>query len=213
MADELNKNGKLDESSIGYTKFGAGGPDDRLGPYFYPTGRLGQFLARFFATKAAPFMHKQGDEGPTPQALLAGDTVQNSDIVQPDRLPAVGTLSRTSLQLPELERTRRERYRKFEEMDDYPEIGTAFDIYADDATQKSLRGGRWTIQSKEQLVVDEITKLFETLSLDRHYWDIIRNTCKYGDCFMETIIDINNPRKGLQRIKVLNPNFIIRVEN
>ncbi len=213
MADELNKNGKLDESSIGYTKFGAGGPDDRLGPYFYPTGRLGQFLARFFATKAAPFMHKQGDQGPTPQAHLAGDTVQNADVITPDRLPAVGALSRTSLQLPELERTRRERYKKFEEMDDYPEIGTAFDIYADDATQKNLRGSRWTIQSKEQLVVDEINTLFEVLNMDRHYWDIIRNTIKYGDCFMETIIDINNPRKGLQRMKVLNPNFIIRVEN
>lgn len=213
MADELNKNGKLDEGSIGYTSFGAGGPDDRLGPYFYPTGRLGQFLARFFATKAAPFMHKQGDSGPTPQAHLAGDTVQNADVVQPDRLPAMGTLSRTSLQLPELERTRRERYKKFEEMDDYPEIGVAFDIYADDATQKSLRGGRWIVQSKDQLVVDEIDRLFETLNMDRHYWDIIRNTVKYGDCFMETIIDVNNPRKGLQRMKVLNPNFIIRVEN
>lgn len=213
MADELNKNGKVDESSIGYTKFGAGGPDDRLGPYFYPTGRLGQFLARFFATKAAPFMHKQGDRGATPQAHLAGDTVLNPDVLTPDRLPAVGTLSRTSLQLPELERTRRERYKKFEEMDDYPEIGTAFDIYADDATQKSLRGGRWIVQSKDQLVVDEIDRLFETLNMDRHYWDIIRNTCKYGDCFMETIMDVNNPRKGLQRIKVLNPNFIIRVEN
>ena len=41
-------------------------------------------------------------------------------------------------------------------MDDYPEIGTAFDIYADDATQKNLRNDRWTIQSKSQLVVDEI---------------------------------------------------------
>jgi len=213
MANEVNKNDKLDEDAIGYTKFGAGGPNDRLGPYFYPTGRLGQFLARFFATKAVPFMNKQGDAGPTPQAHLAGDTVQNADVVQPDRLPAMGTMSRTSLQLPELEKTRRERYKKFEEMDDYPEIGTAFDIYADDSTQKSLRGGRWIIQSKDQIVVDEIERLFNVLNMDRHYWDIIRNTCKYGDCFMETIIDINNPKKGLQRIKVLNPNFIVRVEN
>jgi len=49
--------------------------------------------------------------------------------------------------------------------------------------------------------------------MDRIYWDIVRNTCKYGDCFIETILDVNNPKKGLQRIKVLNPNFIIRVEN
>ena len=71
MADELKKKKNIDESSIGYTAFGAGGPDSRVGPYFYPTGRLGQFLARFFATKAAPFLAKQGDDGVTPPSLLS----------------------------------------------------------------------------------------------------------------------------------------------
>jgi len=214
MADEsVNKNGKLDEGSIGYTQFGAGGPDSRVGPYFYPTGRLGQFLARFFATKAAPYLAKQGDDGVTPQARLAGDTVQNADVITPDTLPAIGSMSRTTLQLPEIEKSRRERYKRFEEMDDYPEIGTAYDIYADDATQKNLRNDRWTILSDSQMVVDEIDTMFRHIQLDRDYWDIIRNTVKYGDCFIETILDINNPKKGLQRLKVLNPNFIIRVEN
>jgi len=214
MADEsVNRNGKLDEGSIGYTQFGAGGPDSRVGPYFYPTGRLGQFLARFFATKAAPYLAKQGDDGVTPQARLAGDTVQNADVITPDTLPAIGSMSRTTLQLPEIEKSRRERYKRFEEMDDYPEIGTAYDIYADDATQKNLRNDRWTILSDSQMVVDEIDTMFRHIQLDRDYWDIIRNTVKYGDCFIETILDINNPKKGLQRLKVLNPNFIIRVEN
>ena len=213
MADNVKNKERVDEDSIGYTSFGAGGPDSRVGPYFYPTGRLGQFLARFFATKAAPYLAKQGDDGTTPQAPLAGDTVQNADVVTPDRLPAIGTMNRTTLQLPEVEKSRRERYKRFEEMDDYPEIGTAFDIYADDATQKNLRNERWTILSESQMVVDELNKMFRYIQLDRDYWDIIRNTVKYGDCFMETILDVNNPRKGIQRIKVLNPNFIIRVEN
>jgi len=212
MADEVKKN-KIEEGSIGYTQFGAGGVDSRMGPYFYPSGRLGQFLARFFATKAAPYMARQGDDGSTPQAHLAGDTVQSADVVTPDKLPAIGSMNRTSLQLPEVEKNRRERYKRFEEMDDYPEIGTAFDIYADDSTQKNLRNSRWTVKSESQMVVDEVNEMFTTIRLDRHYWDIVRNTVKYGDCFMETIIDINNPRKGLQRIKVLNPSFIIRVEN
>ena len=213
MADEVKKNGKIDEGAIGYTSFGGGGADSRQGPYFYPSGRLGQFLARFFATKAAPYLAKQGDDGPTPQAPLAGDTIQNADVVMPDNQPAVGTMSRTTLQLPEIEKTRRERYKRFEDMDDYPEIGVAFDIYADDATQRNLRNDRWTIHSDNQMVVDEVNDMFKHIQLDRDYWDIIRNTVKYGDCFMETIIDINNPKKGIQRIKVLNPNFIIRVEN
>jgi len=213
MADEIKKNGRVDEDSIGYTSFGAGGPDSRMGPYFYPTGRLGQFLARFFATKAAPYVAQQADDGVTPQATLAGDTVQNADVVSPTTLPAIGTTNRTTLQLPEIEKSRRERYKRFEEMDDYPEIGTAFDIYADDSTQKNLRNKRWTVLSDHQMMVDEVNTLFDNIELDRHYWDIIRNTVKYGDCFMETILDVNNPRKGIQRIKVLNPNFIIRVEN
>ena len=213
MADELNKDDKLNEDAIGFTKFGAGGADGRIGPYFYPSGRLGQFLARFFATKAAPYVAQQADDGSTPQANLAGDTVQSADVVKPGELPALGSLSRTALQLPELERTRRERYTRYEEMDDYPEIGTAFDIYADDATQKNLRNKRWTVLSESQLVVDEVNRMFTKIHLERDYWDIIRNMVKYGDCFMETIIDINNPKKGLQRMKVLNPNFIIRVEN
>jgi|TARA_Y100000310_G_scaffold58497_1_gene53805 hypothetical protein len=214
MADELKKNKKVEEGSIGYTQFGTGGTAaGQMGPYFYPSGRLGQFLARFFATKAAPYMAKQGDDGSTPQAHLAGDTVLNADVVTPDKLPAMGTMSRSTLQLPEIEKNRRERYKRFEEMDDYPEIGTAFDIYADDSTQKNLRNKRWTVHSESQMVVDEVEDLFTTLKLDRHYWDIVRNTIKYGDCFMETILDVNNPRKGLQRMKVLNPNFIIRVEN
>tara|TARA_R110000824_G_scaffold136818_1_gene300623 strand:+ start:3249 stop:5144 length:1896 start_codon:yes stop_codon:yes gene_type:complete len=213
MADELDKDDKLNEASIGNTKFGAGGGDGRIGPYFYPSGRLGQFLARFFATKAAPYISKQGDPGSTPQANLAGDTVQIADVVKPGETPAMGSLNRTTLQLPELERTRRERYARYEEMDDYPEIGTAFDIYADDATQKNLRNKRWTVLSDSQMVVDEVNRMFTKIHLERDYWDIIRNMVKYGDCFMETILDVNNPKKGLQRMKVLNPNFIIRVEN
>jgi len=212
MADEVKNKDNINEDAIGYTSFDAS-PDARYGPYFYPNGRLGQFLARFFATKAAPFLAKQTDDGSTPQAALAGDTVSNPDVVKPDDLPALGAVNRKELILPELEKTRRERYLKFDEMDNYPEIGTAFDIYADDATQKNLQNTRWTVRSDNHLVVDEINKMFAHLQMDRIYWDIIRNTVKYGDCFIETILDINNPKKGLQRIKVLNPNFIIRVEN
>ena len=212
MGDKIKKD-KLDEGAIGYTGFSSGGPDGRLGPYFYPSGRLGQFLARFFSTKAAPFLAKQGDEGPTPQAHLAGDTVQNANVVTSDKLPALGTMSRTTLNLPELEVGRRERYKRFEEMDNYPEVGTTFDIYADDSTQKNLRNERWTIQSENQIAVDTVKDLFNHIHLDRMYWEIIRNTVKYGDCFIETVMDVNNPKKGIQRLKVLNPNFIIRVEN
>ena len=44
-------------------------------------------------------------------------------------------------------------------------------------------------------------------------WDVVRNTVKYGDCFTELILDVNKPEEGIKKIKILNPNFILRVEN
>lgn len=207
MADKIN------EDSIGNTQFGASNPTGRSGPYFYPSGRLGQFIAKFFASKAQPYIANQTSENPTPQAPLAGDTVKQTDVVKAQDKMAMASINRREVYLPDLERNRRERYKQFEEMDDYPEVGAAFDIYADECTQKNLRNERWKVVSKSQLVVDEVREFFNTIQLDRNYWDIIRNTVKYGDCFIETVLDINAPKLGIQRIKVLNPNFIIRVEN
>ena len=98
-------------------------------------------------------------------------------------------------------------------MDEYPEIGAAFDIYADDATQKGARSERWTIQSESQMVVDEVEALFEQTRMSKFLWDIIRNTVKYGDCFTELVLDVEKPEEGIKKIKILNPNWIIRVEN
>jgi len=116
-------------------------------------------------------------------------------------------------QLTQQEMDRKRRYREFEDMDNYPEIGSAFDIYADDCSQQNLNGSEWEIISDEDLVKQEISELFETITLDRYLWDIIRNTVKYGDCFIEIVPDLNDIKKGIQRIKILDPNYIIRVEN
>jgi len=62
-------------------------------------------------------------------------------------------------------------------------------------------------------LLKRLKNFFETIQLDRYLWDIIRNTVKYGDCFTELILDINKPQEGLKKIKILNPNFILRVEN
>jgi hypothetical protein len=142
---------------------------------------------------------------------LAGDTV-----VQRDTMTG-GYLSRFRKndypQLTQQEMDRKRRYREFEDMDNYPEIGSAFDIYADDCSQQNLNGSEWEIISDENLVKEEVAELFETITLDRYLWDIIRNTVKYGDCFIEIVPDLNDIKKGIQRIKILDPNYIIRVEN
>jgi hypothetical protein len=208
MADEIDKN--INE---GYTNFG--GTENRSGSYFIPTGPIGRFFAKFFATKAQLPVQQAIDKGMvTPQT---GDTViaNPTQIIRTDTIdngPAVGGVSRNPI-LPELELNRRRRYKDYEEMDEYPEIGAAFDIYADDCTQKGTRAERWTIKSDSDLVVNEIESLFLNINLDKLIWDIARNTVKYGDCFIELIVDLDNPNEGIKKLKILNPNWVLRVEN
>jgi len=208
MADEI-KNNKINES--GYTTFG--GSENRAGSYYVPTGPIGRFFAKFFATKAQLPVQQAIDHGTVlPQT---GDTVITTQVIKDaniDNAPALGGISRNPI-LPELELNRRRRYKDYEEMDEYPEIGAAFDIYADDSTQKGSRSERWTIKSESDLVVDEVESFFQNVNLDKLLWDIARNTVKYGDCFIELIVDVNKPGEGIKKIKILNPNWILRVEN
>jgi hypothetical protein len=207
MADEIND--ELNES--GYTTFG--GTQNRTGAYYTPTGPIGRFFAKFFATKAQLPAVKAMDQGKvTPET---GDTVVSTEVIKDqeiDGAPAVGGIQRNPI-LPQLELNRRRRYKEYEEMDEYPEIGAAFDIYADDSTQKGTRSERWTIKSESDMVVDEINRLFDQVNMHKFMWDIVRNTVKYGDCFTELIVDINKPQEGIKKIKILNPNWILRVEN
>ena len=206
MADKVEDN--IEES--GYTNFG--GTENRAGSYYTPTGPIGKFFAKFFATKAQVPAAAAIDSKVTPET---GDTVISTQVIKDepvDGAPAVGGVSRNPI-LPQLELNRRRRYKDYEEMDEYPEIGAAFDIYADDSTQRGLRGERWAVKSDNDMVVDEVETFFDTIRLDKLLWDIIRNTVKYGDCFTELILDVNKPQEGVKKIKILNPNWILRVEN
>jgi len=210
MADKIDEQ-KVDESNIGASTWDMSIGRKTGTAFFYPTGILGRFFSRFFATKAEPFVAQAEKE-----TGLAGDTVVTTDIVKPEGGKSMGmgfSMMKSAPYFPEVEKNRRNRYKQYEDMDSYPEVGAAFDIYADDSTQKNIKGKRWSILSESMTVVDEVEKLFKKLKLDRFYWDIFRNTVKYGDCFTETILDVNNPNIGIQRLKILNPNYIIRVEN
>ena len=201
MADELVEN-KINEDTGagGYTTFG--GPGQGM-TYAYPRGRIGRFFARFFATPALPYLKSQESSN--------GDV-----IINPER-PIAPARMATSHQrlpfLPEIEINRKRRYGQYERMDDYPEITAAFDIYSDESTQKDTKNRRWRIESDSTLVVNEVDKLFTKLKLKSKFWDIVRNTVKYGDCFTELIADVNRPEEGIRRLKILNPNYIIRIEN
>ena len=196
---------KIDE---GATVFG--GTSNNSTPWFMPGGKLGSWWARFAGTKAQPYVAQQSDPEPTPLHPLAGDTV----VSDADVIHGRGGSGRVAYPyIPEKELNRKKKYTHFESMDEYPEIAAAFDIYANDCTQEDLRHRPWVVKSDSRSAIEEVERLFEVIKLERYYWDIIRNTVKYGDSFVEIVLDVDNPQLGIQRIKILNPNFILRVEN
>ena len=84
---------------------------------------------------------------------------------------------------------RMERIKDFDEMDHYPEITRALDIYADDSMTYSEDGKTVQVISDDDKIVNEIEELlYQRLDLDFHLWTWIRNMCKWGDHF--NLLDI-----------------------
>jgi len=105
---------KIDNiNESGYTEFSEA--STRNNAYFYPSGRLGKFFAKFFATKALPYLGDKGTDAP-----LAGDTVVNKNVIKPSEPNHGFSLSKGGPVLPEVELNRKKRYKDYEEMDDYP---------------------------------------------------------------------------------------------
>lgn len=177
------------------------------GEVYAPRGKLGKFFAKFFADKIEPELDldKKG---------VHGDTVKNPESVKKKEGVALpGWSGHRTLLSSQIELNRKRRYEELERMDEYPELSAAFDIYADDCTQKDTKGKRWKIVSESNEIIDEVERLFDRVKLNKHYWDIIRAMVKFGDSFIEITTNLEQPEMGIQRIKVLSPVFIKRVEN
>lgn len=82
------------------------------------------------------------------------------------------------------------RYVDYEEMDDYPEIASAIDVYADDASQPDTQLQRtvWVSSPDKTLqgVLDDL--FYKRLRLDEEIWEIVRSLVKYGNDFEELLV-------------------------
>lgn len=83
------------------------------------------------------------------------------------------------------------RYVDYEEMDDYPEIAGAIDVYADDASQPDTQLNRtiWASSpdSTVQTLMDDL--FHRQLRLDEEIWEIARSLVKYGNNYEEMLIN------------------------
>ena len=203
---------KLREGGEGYTQFA-----DPQRPYNQPFGLLGRFFKKFFAREVEDYKDDQYVDPVTRRPIdapkpLAGDTLQSKEVIKIP--PAEFGHKRTYYPiLPQVEFDRKKRYKEYEDMDGYPEISSAFDIYSDDCTQENIDGTPWNVVTDDEMTKQEVEGMFEQTNMTRYLWDISRNVVKYGDIFLETIVDLNNVKRGIQRIKILNPNYIFRVED
>ena len=173
----------------------------------YTTGYMSKIFAKFFATEAQRKLAIGGDP-----RNIEGDLIVNPKGLD-NILSPLWSYTRGLPFLPESELNRKRRYDEYEKMDDYPEITAALDIYADDSTQKDLRNKRWKVVSDSIDAIEEVERLFDRIKLDRVYYDIVRGTCKYGDTFIETVANANDMEAGIMKVKVLNPYYIMRIED
>jgi hypothetical protein len=83
------------------------------------------------------------------------------------------------------------RYADYENMDDYPEISAALDIYADDATITDAVHGRviWGT-SKDKIVRDIINDLLHRrIRIEEDIWAAVRTFGKYGNLYAEIVMN------------------------
>lgn len=98
-------------------------------------------------------------------------------------------------------------------MDEYAEISSALDIYADDATQKDSTSGKvlW-VESEDENIKEELTDLFDNrVDIENNIWEITRNLCKTGNDYEELIIGGDNA--GVVGINFLPTPSMRRIES
>ena len=126
------------------------------------SGKFFAFFRGLFGTK------KQRGPGRPPRTAtkaLEGDSLTplGGDIF--DGAGAGGiSVSKGFAKLPAIENQRTRRYKKFEDMDNYPEIGAAFDIYADDGTQEDIKESQFKITIDDKLIQEEVEKFLKTMT-------------------------------------------------
>ena len=81
------------------------------------------------------------------------------------------------------------RFADYENMDDYPELSCALDIFSDDTTiTDNLRGKTIWGESKDTILKDIIDDcLHRRLRIEEDIWLAIRTLCKYGNVYAEII--------------------------
>ena len=116
--------------------------------------------------------------------------------------------------------SRAERYVDFEQMEFYPELASALDVYADEMTTFTEVSKLLKIDCHNEEIKNIIDTLFyKTLNIESNLFNWARTMCKYGDFFLYLDTDevlgvkaaIGLPSQEIERLEgedQTNPNYI-----
>jgi len=82
------------------------------------------------------------------------------------------------------------RYADYDEMDAFPELGAAIDLFADDATVQDVMSQKsmW-FESTDESIDHVLNDMLEVnLKVENELWEIARSLCKYGNEFIEPVV-------------------------
>lgn len=103
------------------------------------------------------------------------------------------------------------RYLDYNEMEAYPEIWSALDVYAEDATQPNSLTGEtvWIESDDEEIRTDLSTMLKKRVMVEDEIWGLSRTLVKYGNDFSEILV---TPEEGVVGLHFLPPETMRRFE-
>lgn len=87
------------------------------------------------------------------------------------------------------------RYSDYSEMETFPELNAALNLYADEVVTYDERGRVLQIKTNNDKIRELLeTLFFDTLNIEFNAWTWIRGLCKWGDYFLLNNID---PKEGV----------------
>ena len=110
-----------------------------------------------------------------------------------------------------LDRSLMQRYRDYEEMDDYGESSAVLDMFADDTTVPDIVRNKTVWAVSEDLIVKNIIDdlLHRRLRIEEDIWGMARTLCKYGNCYAEIIVT----KIGVVGLNFLSPPTMRRIHD
>lgn len=156
---------------------------------------------------------------PKDKGVSLSDAVDSNNIDNDNSVFSAQSYGNMRRYLSHEELTKDTKLSVYRQMSEYPEINLALNTVTDEIISPDSKGvvANLDIVNKNHLnninIKDNLIKEWDyvynnLLKFDRTSWETTNNFLITGELFLEKVIDPNNPKKGLTKVKKLNPDNI-----